>query len=102
MPTGAVDQDPAHDLCGDTKEVSPVPPIDLPLIDESQVGFVDERRRLQRVPGPLATQLAPGDAAQLGIYERQQLVEGTVIPPTPIIEQRRDVRRWGHHQLPNR
>jgi hypothetical protein len=88
--------------CAATPKSERIPPIDLPLIDESQVGFVDERRRLKRVPGPLATQLSPGDAAQLGIYEWQQLVEGTVIPPTPLVEQRRDVRRWGHHQLPNR
>ena len=91
--TGVVDEDPPHDLYGDPKEMSSTLPIDLPLIDESQIGFVDERRRLQSMPHPLAAKLARCDAAQLGIDERQQLIEGTVIPATPIIEQRRDVPR---------
>ena len=56
--TGVVDEDPPHDLCGDTKEMRSTPPIDLPLIDESQVRFVDERRRLQGVAHPLAAKLA--------------------------------------------
>ena len=91
--TGVVDKDPPHDLRGHTKEMRAIPPIDPPLIDQSQIRFVDERRRLQGVPHPLASKLARGDAAQLGIHERQQLVEGTVVPATPIVEQRRDVRR---------
>jgi hypothetical protein len=97
--TSVVDEDAPHDLCGDTKEMSPTPPIDLPLIDKSQICFVDERRRLQGVPRPLATKLAPGDTAQLGIHERQQLIESAVVPATPIVEQRRDVRGRGHHNL---
>ena len=97
--TGVVDEDPPHDLCGDTKEMRPTPPIDLPLIDESQIHFVDERRRLQRVPHPLAAKLAARNAAQLGIHQRQYLIECTVIPAIPIVEQRRDVRRCGHHYL---
>jgi hypothetical protein len=50
MAAGMVDENAAHDLCGDTKEVRPVLPIDLPLIHEPQVRLVDERRRLQAVP----------------------------------------------------
>src|SRR4029453_7442544 len=36
--TSVVDEDPAHDLRGDTKEMSPVAPIALALIDEPQIG----------------------------------------------------------------
>ncbi len=98
--TGVVDEDPPHDLCGDPEEMRPIPPIDLALIDESQIRFVDERRRLQGVARPLTTKLAPRDAAQLGVHERQQLIERTVIPATPLIEQRRDIPRGAHYIVP--
>ena len=97
--TGVVDEDPPHDLCGDAKKMGPIPPIDMALIDEAQIRFVDERRRLQSMAHPLMTKLAPRDPAQLGIHQRQQLIESTVIPAAPIIEQRRDIRRRGHHYL---
>ena len=100
VPTGAVDQDPPHDLRGNAEEMSSTPPIDLPLIDEPQVCLVDERRRLQGVPQPLAAKLAPRDMAQLAIHERQQLIERTVIPAAPVVEQRRDVLRRGRHCIP--
>ena len=77
MTTGVVDEDPPHDLCGDTKEMRPILPIDLALVDESQVHLVDERRRLQGVARPLVTKLARGNAAQLGVDEWQQLIECT-------------------------
>jgi hypothetical protein len=37
MTTGMIDQDPAHDLRGDTKEVRPILPVDVPLVDEPQI-----------------------------------------------------------------
>ena len=46
MTTDVVDKDPPHDLRGNTKEVRSTPPIDVALIDESQIRLVDERRRL--------------------------------------------------------
>jgi hypothetical protein len=58
MTTGVVDENAAHDLCGDTKEVRAAAPVGLPSIDEPQVRFVDHRCRLQAVPVPLVTQLA--------------------------------------------
>ncbi len=87
-------------ICADDpKEMCPVLPIDPLLVDEAQIRFVDEGGRLQAVAGPLATELTPGNAAQLGVDERQQLIESTVIPVSPIVEQGRDVRRRGPHRL---
>ena len=88
---GVIDQDPAHDLRRDTKEVRSILPIDLPLIDEPQVHLMNERRRLQGVVGPLATKLAGRNATELRIDERQQLIECTAVAATPLAEQRRDV-----------
>ena len=45
-------------------------PHGAPLIDETKVGFVDERRRLQRVPLTLATQVRGGTSPQLLVHER--------------------------------
>jgi hypothetical protein len=78
------DEDPTHDLRGDTKEMSPVTPIAVALIDESQIGLVDECRRLQGVAHPLMPKLPLRDPAQLGVNERQQLIECAAIPATPV------------------
>jgi hypothetical protein len=59
-------------------------PVDLALIDETQVDLVDERRRLQRVIHALASELTGSDAAQLGIQERQELVERGGVAATSI------------------
>jgi hypothetical protein len=47
------------------------------LIDHFQVGLVDEAAGIQSAAAPPATELTPRDSAQLGIHERDQLVEGT-------------------------
>jgi hypothetical protein len=64
---GVIDQDPPHHLRRHPKEVRPVLPIGLSLIDEAQVDLVDERRRLERVIGPLHPELPVGDATELRI-----------------------------------
>ena len=95
-PPGVVDEDPADDLRRNAEEVRPVPPIDLPLIYQPQVGLMNQRRGLERVSGAFMTQLPSSDATQLRIDQWQQPVEGLSIAPTPIIEQRRDVWRVRH------
>jgi hypothetical protein len=78
VPAGVVDWDPANDLRGHTKEMCPILPIDLALVDEPQVHLVNKRRRLQGVVGPFAPKLARGNAAELRIDEWQQLIERTL------------------------
>ena len=84
--TGVIDQDPAHDLCRDAKEVCSILPVDLALVDEPEVDLVDERRRLQRVVSSLAPKLARGRPAELSVDEREQLIERSPIAATPIAE----------------
>jgi hypothetical protein len=84
MTTRMVDENAAHRLCGHAEEVRSILPVDLALIDETQVDLVDERRRLQRVIHALASELTGSDAAQLGIQERQELVERGGVAATPI------------------
>jgi hypothetical protein len=59
----AIDEDAPHDLCGDTEEVRATPPINLTLIDESEIRFVDECRWLESMPRPLTTELPTRDPA---------------------------------------
>jgi hypothetical protein len=88
---GVIDQDPAHDLRRRAKEMRPILPIDLPLIDEPQVHLVNQRRRLQGVVSPLAAKLAPRDATEFRVDQWQQLIERTAVAATPRAKQRRDV-----------
>jgi hypothetical protein len=100
--TGVIDQDAAHDLRGDTKEMRPILPVDLPLVDEPDKHLVHKRRRLQGVAGPLAPKLAGRHAPELRIDEWQQLVERSPVAATPIAEQCRDVSRRDHRTLLNK
>ena len=96
MTTRVVDEDPAHDLRGHAEEVRPILPVDLPLINQSQIHLVNERRRLQAVAGSLAPQLARGDPAELRVDERQQLIERAPVTATPISEESRHIARRSH------
>ena len=42
-----IDENPPHQDRSHTKEMGPVAPVDMPLIDQSKVGLVDERGWLQ-------------------------------------------------------
>ena len=86
-------------LRGDTKEMRPILPVDLALIDEPDVHLVHKGGRLQGVVGPLAPKLARRDAPELRIDERQQLIERSPVAATPIAEQCRDVARRDHRSL---
>jgi hypothetical protein len=59
MGAGAIDQDAPHHLTRHPEELPTVLPHDPPLIDQSHIRLVHERRRLQRVPAAFAAQL-PG------------------------------------------
>ena len=70
-----IDEDPAHDLRGNAKKVRPIAPPYFTLIDQAQVGFVDERGGLQRVSNRLVSKIARGEAAEFAVHERQQLLD---------------------------
>jgi hypothetical protein len=86
-----IDEDPAHHLSRDAKKVRPIPPVDVPLVNEPQKYLVNERSRLERVARSLTPEMPRRHPAQLGVDERQQLIEGTLVAATPVPEQRRDL-----------
>jgi hypothetical protein len=65
---GAVDEDTAHDVGGDTDEVFAILPVDV-LFGEAEVGFVDEGGGLEGVVAALAAHVGGGDAMEFGVDE---------------------------------
>ena len=70
----ALDQDLAHGVRRDGAEVRAVLPAPRLVLHQAKVGLVNERRRLQRLTGPLAAQIIGGEPPQLLIHDRQQRV----------------------------
>ena len=60
-----VHQDPPHQARGHAEKLGAVPPVDLTLIDQAEVGLVDERGGLQGMAGTLAAQKLARKATQL-------------------------------------
>jgi hypothetical protein len=71
-----IDEYPPHQARSHAKEVGPVAPVDLPLIDQSEVGFVYESGWLQRMAGYLASQRRACDPSQMVVDDRDELVKG--------------------------
>jgi hypothetical protein len=89
-----VDEDAAHHHRGEPDELRAVGPVDLPLVDQPQVGFVHQRGGLQGVPGPLLTQVAARQSPQFVVDDRKQLVERSLIAAAPLDQQLRHAGRW--------
>ena len=83
MAARVIHENPAHHLRGDAEEMSPIPPIDVPLVNQPKVDLVDQCRRLKRVANTFGAKLTRSDSTQLRINERKQLVQrvGITVPP---------------------
>ncbi len=55
-----IDQNAAHQLCGDSEEVGAVLPTHIFLINQTEECLVDEGRCLQGMSGPLVPQVTCG------------------------------------------
>ena len=72
---GPLDEDLPHRVRGDRAEVGAVLPAIGPVLHQAQVRLVDEAGRLERLPGPLAAQIARREPPQLLVDDRQQRIE---------------------------
>ena len=77
-----VDEDAPHHHGGQSDELRTVSPVHVPLIDHSDVGFVHESGRLQRVAGPFAPEVVSGKMPELVINKRQHPVAGDDVAGT--------------------
>ena len=66
---------------------APVSPLHSLLVDEPQIGFMHQRRRLQGVLHALPFQLMRGQAAQLAVDVRHQFTQGLLVAVGPLQEQ---------------
>src|SRR5262249_39956203 len=85
---------PPHHLRRDGKEVYPVLPANFLLTGQTQVRLVDERRRLQRVSGVLASKIMRSEPAQILIDQGHQCSERFFVTVTPGDKQLGDFL-WG-------
>src|SRR5262245_39737974 len=82
-----LDQDLPHGVRRDRAEVRAVLPPLGTILQQLQVGLVDERSRLQRLSRTFPLEIVRGEASKLGVHERHQRLErGNVSPRRPIQE----------------
>ena len=73
-------------------------PVDAALIDQAQVGLVDQRGRLEGVSRTLPTQVCRRDPAQLVVDDRRQVLARLLVAFPPIQKQTRGgVGSWQFH-----
>ena len=58
-------------------------PVDALRTNQPDVGLVDQRRRLERVPGPLTAHIPPGQAAQFRVHQRDEPIQSGAIAGAP-------------------
>jgi hypothetical protein len=63
-----IDQDATHHLCSDREEVGTVLPLNLLLINKSEICLVNQGGRLKGVAGALTSKVAGRVPAQFSVY----------------------------------
>ena len=79
-------------MCGDGEELRAVLPVNPPLIDELQIGLVDQGGGWERVIRPLPLQVAPRQAAQFRVDGVDQTAPRRLVTLAPGDEEPGDVR----------
>jgi hypothetical protein len=84
--TRVIAQDLPHNVAGNTQEMRPAAKAGLVLLDEPDIGFMNERGRLWRIPGPLVPKMACSQFAQLRINHWHQAVQRILVPVGQFLE----------------
>jgi hypothetical protein len=95
------DEDVAHGVSSHREEVGAALVPYLIEVDELQIGFVDERRRIQRMASALVHQSPMGNAPQLVIDDGEEMIEGGTVPFRECTKQAGDVPLIGRRQRLN-
>jgi hypothetical protein len=82
-----VNEDAPHYLRRDSEKVDAVLPGQVLLVDQAEVGFVDESSSLQGVLAMFTTEVAMRQAVEFLINERHQLLKRPHITSSPGDEQ---------------
>ena len=92
-------QNAAHQLRSNAEKLRAILPARGLLVDQTQIRLVNQRGCLQRMAGPLVTQVARRLTPQLVIDHRNQRVERSFITVAPRGEQLRDVACLRHPEV---
>jgi hypothetical protein len=76
------------------KKVRAILPMDMFLIYEANVSFINQGRGLKRVPLSLPVHISPRHSVQFVVDKRVQFVEGSLISVAPFSKQLRNLVRW--------
>ena len=87
LPPGIIDEDLAHGSGRHAEEVRPVFPGRIGMVDELEVGFVHQRRGVERVVFALEIALLARQLVELVVDQRQQLLEGLAIAVAVVLQQ---------------
>jgi hypothetical protein len=79
----SIQQNAPHDLGRHGEKVGAVLPVDVSHVDQAQVGFVNQGCGLEGAAGALVLHAVAGDAAELSVDPRRELVQGGCIPVRP-------------------
>jgi hypothetical protein len=85
----------SHQLGRQPEELRTRLPVHASLVDEAQIHFVDQRRRLQSVIGALATKMIARQSPQFVIDKRHQFGGRILVAIAPTEKKRRDIMRLG-------
>src|SRR5262245_59153913 len=96
---GVVDEDAADQVGGKGEELGAARPVESGMAVEPQIGLMDDGGGLQGMPSPLAAQLLGGDAPQLVVDQRQNLLRGLLIAAAPALQQASDLLVLSHDPL---
>ena len=77
----------AHQARGHREKVRAILPLDAANINQLEVDLVDEGGGLQHVVRTLAGHVPLGDALELAVHEREQLLDGPVVAGSPFDEE---------------
>src|SRR6266480_4936360 len=91
-----VNHDAPHQLRGRRDKVAPALPDRLRIIDQPQIGFVENGGGLQGVAGALPAHVMVGEPMQFGLHQREQLLQRSLVSAAPVAEQLSDLlsRGW--------
>jgi len=86
-----IDHDAPHQLRGRSDKVGAVLPATFGIVNQSQVRFVEERCRLQRVADAFLAHVMMCQAVQFRLHQRDQPSEGFLIATAPVAQQLGDL-----------
>ena len=91
-----VDEEVPHFTCDGGEEMRPVLPAHVFGAEQPHVHLVHQAGGPQGVIGTLVPQVAGGDAPQLWVDQRDQLIPRVLVATAQLAEKRRDVARSRH------